>query len=183
MHGARLTIRAPTENDYKKSILDSWTDNSNGILGRGWLGSGDATPHPIARPSSQDNRTISMWGRRANGYGSVIDGTDARQAMMERKGRLRGWRSNGTCVMCFSSATGIYFWSCFGIGIVMCTAIGLIMHSIHGRSEGLGGGKGGGGPVAWLVRSRAVWWDRVIVLAWGRRRGWRLGFGCEWTVG
>jgi hypothetical protein len=28
------------------------------------------------------NWTIPMWGRRANGYGSVIDGTDSQQAVM-----------------------------------------------------------------------------------------------------
>ena len=50
------------------------------------------------------NRTIPMWGRRANGYGSVIDGTDSQQATMGDdfgKGRLRGWSGNGTCNVFF----------------------------------------------------------------------------------
>jgi hypothetical protein len=88
MHGARLMIRAPTENDFtKKASLILGRTTVMGICARGgglwgWLGRGDATPRSIARPSAQHDWTISVWGRRANGYGSVIDGTDLQQAMM-----------------------------------------------------------------------------------------------------
>ena len=102
MHGARLMIRAPTENDFtKKASLILGRTTVMGICARGglwgWLGRGDGLHARLLdrQPDDPHVGTASKWLRkrhRWHGLATSRDGDDF------GKGRLRGWTSNGTCV-------------------------------------------------------------------------------------